>query len=96
MSSEALRLNLVPNDPARTTLVSANGVAHYQVATARAHALAPPVTRVRRSAESAREACVAEVRFGAHPVVRSNVFDGAAMQLQVRELLYKVGRKFTM
>ena len=95
----ALHLYLVPNDPEWTTLVSDNGVAHYKVTTTRAHALAPAVTRILRPAASAREAAVAEVewrRFGAHPVVRSNVFDGAARQLQVRELLYKLGHHFTM
>ncbi|KAH9857595.1 hypothetical protein C2E23DRAFT_282379 [Lenzites betulinus] len=101
-----LRLYLVPNDPERTTLVSANGVAQYQVSTSKAQNRsglaavgAPPVLVIRRPAESEGDSVVAEVewrRFGAHPVVRSNVFDGSTMEMEVRKFLYKMGHHFTM
>ena len=95
----SMRLFLARNDPERTTLVSPNGVAHYQVTTTRMHPLAPAVLRIRRPAESEPDSYVAEVewrRFGSHPVVRSNIFDGTAVQLQLREFLYKLGSTFTM
>ncbi|KAI0373254.1 hypothetical protein BV20DRAFT_938211 [Pilatotrama ljubarskyi] len=93
-----MRLYLVPNDPERTTLVSANGVAHYQVSTAKAHRLSAPVLSIRRPAESEGDSLVAEVewrRFRAHPVVRSNVFDGNMQEIEVRDFLYKLGHHFT-
>ncbi|TFK87924.1 hypothetical protein K466DRAFT_575625 [Polyporus arcularius HHB13444] len=93
-----MRLYLVPNDPERTTLVSTNGVAHYKVTTTKTHRLAPAVLHIRRPAESEDDSFVADVewkRFGAHPVVRTSVLDGMMQVLQVRELLYKLGKHFT-
>ncbi|KAI0781400.1 hypothetical protein BD413DRAFT_667306 [Trametes elegans] len=93
-----MRLYLVPNDPEHTTLVSPNGVAQYQVNTAKAHRLAPPVLSIRRPAENEPDSVVAEIewrRFGAHPVVRSNVFDGTGQEMEVRDFLYKLGHHFT-
>ncbi|OBZ75668.1 hypothetical protein A0H81_04804 [Grifola frondosa] len=91
-----MNLYLVPNDPERTTLVSANGVAQYQVTTTKARTFrSPAVLRITRSAESEGDSIVAEVewrKWSAHPVVRSNVFDGAVQELEVREFLYKLGR----
>ncbi|KAL7283004.1 hypothetical protein ACG7TL_002428 [Trametes sanguinea] len=96
--SFGMRLYLVPNDPERTTLVSANGVAHYQVNTVKAHRLSAPVLSIRRPAETQNESLVAEVewkRFGAHPVVRSHIFDGTMQEMEVRDFLYKLGHHFT-
>ncbi|EKM55947.1 uncharacterized protein PHACADRAFT_256916 [Phanerochaete carnosa HHB-10118-sp] len=94
-----MNLYLIPNDPEQTTLVSANGVAQYRVLTSKAGALrSPAVTRITRPADSAANAGVAEVewrRWGAHPVVRTHVFDGEAQTLEVRELLYKLGSTFS-
>ncbi|KAJ8482135.1 hypothetical protein ONZ51_g5564 [Trametes cubensis] len=93
-----MRLYLVPNDPERTTLVSANGVAHYQVSTAKAHRLSAPVLSIRRSAESEGDSLVAQVewrRFGKHPVVKSHIFDGTMQEMEVRDFLYKLGHHFT-
>ncbi len=93
-----MRLYLVPNDPERTTLVSANGVAHYKVHTAKAHRFGPSVLSIRRSADEEVDSVVGEVewrRFGAHPVVRSNVFDGTLQEMEVRNFLYKPGHRFT-
>ncbi|KAI0648331.1 hypothetical protein C8Q79DRAFT_999708 [Trametes meyenii] len=93
-----MRLYLVPNDPEHTTLVSANGVAHYQVNTIKAHRLSAPVLCIRRPAESEGDSLVAAVdwkRFGAHPVVKSNIFDGTEQEMEVRDFLYKLGHHFT-
>ena len=95
-----MRLYFVPNDPERTTFVSANGVPHYQVTTGTT-ARGSRVLRIRRPAECEAESVVGEVewpawRFGAHAVVRSNVFDGTMQELEVRAFLYKMGcKKFT-
>ncbi|KAH9948116.1 hypothetical protein B0H21DRAFT_735446 [Amylocystis lapponica] len=94
-----MNLYLVPNDPERTTLVSANGIAYYQVATTVSRPFGgPSVSRIKRPAESEGDSIVAEVewrRWGAHPIVRSNVFDGSDQELEVRELLYKRGKTFS-
>ena len=95
----SMRLFLARNDPERTTLVSANGVPHYQVTTGTT-ARGSRVLRIRRPAECEAESVVGEVewpwRLGAHAVVRSNVFDGTMQELEVRAFLYKMGcKKFT-
>ncbi|EJF62655.1 hypothetical protein DICSQDRAFT_146329 [Dichomitus squalens LYAD-421 SS1] len=95
-----MRLYFVPNDPERTTLMSANGVIHYQVTTVKARRFTPAILRIKRPAIDANEdTCVAEVKwkrgFRAHPVVRSHIFDGEMQELQVRHFLYKVGRLFS-
>lgn len=91
----AMNLYLIPNDPMQTTLVSADGVAQYRVATTAGSGLRrTAVTRIARPVEGT----VAEVewrRWGAHPVVRSRVFDGEDQTLEVRELLYKLGSTFS-
>ena len=43
-----------------------------------------------READVARLAEVEWRRFGSHPVVRSNIFDGTAVQLQLREFLLEL------
>lgn len=93
-----MRLYFVPNDPERTTLVSANGVAHYQVSTTRTHRLAPTILHIRRSGDSEADSFVADIdwkHFGAHPTVRTSVLDGMMEELQVRQLLYKLGKHFS-
>ncbi|KAI0737872.1 hypothetical protein C8Q80DRAFT_1114190 [Daedaleopsis nitida] len=93
-----MRLYFSPNNPERTTLVSPNGVLQYQVTTTRAHRLAPPVLRIRRPADNEQDSLVAAVewrRLGAHAVVRSNIFDGTMLELEVRVFLYKLGHHFT-
>ena len=95
-----MRLYFVPNDPERTTLMSANGVIHYQVTTAKAQRLSPAILRIKRPVTDTEEdTFVAEVEwrrgFGVHPVVRSHMFDGTVQELQVREFLYKVGGHFS-
>lgn len=58
-----MHLYFAPNDPERTTFVSANGVARYQVSTTKAHRLAPSVLHIRRPGESERDSWVAEVEW---------------------------------
>ncbi|CCM05035.1 uncharacterized protein FIBRA_07237 [Fibroporia radiculosa] len=98
---QPMRLYLVHNDPERMTLVSAEGVAHYQVTTSKSHTFGgPAVSRIRRPAQTESESLVAEIEWrrlwGAHPIVRSRVFDGSDQELLVKELLYKVGNKFSL
>lgn len=94
-----MNLYFVPNDPEKTTLVSANGVAQYRITTSKAGAFrSPAVTRICGPADKTTGNVVGEIewrRWGAHPVVRSNVFDGAEQTLEVRELLYKLGSTFS-
>ena len=94
-----MHLYLVPNDPERTTLVSAYGDALYKVVTSSPLPFAgPPVSRIQRPADSESDSLVAEIewrRWGAHPIVRSSAFDGSDQKLEIRELLYKQGKKRT-
>lgn len=94
-----MNLYLIPNDPEKTTLVSANGVAQYQIVTSKAGALrTPSITRILRPSTNTAGSTVAEIewrRWGAHPVVRSSIFDGEEQTLEIRELLYKVGSTFS-
>ncbi|KAI0948728.1 hypothetical protein AcV7_009390 [Taiwanofungus camphoratus] len=94
-----MNLYLVPNDPERTTLVSSNGVAYYQVTTSKSQAFGgPAVSKIQRPADSERNSVVAEVvwkRWGAHPVVRSNVFDGSDQEIQLKDFLYKLGGHYS-
>ncbi|GBE82691.1 hypothetical protein BKA93DRAFT_726558 [Sparassis latifolia] len=94
-----MNLYFVPNDPEHTTLVSTNGIAHYQVATTKGSTFGgPAVTVIKRPADSEMDSVVAEVewrRWGAHPVVRSNVFDGQIQELKVCDFLYKLGSHFS-
>lgn len=94
-----LYLYFIPNNPERTTLVSTNGVAQYRVITSKAGALrSPAITRVSRPADTVANGIVGEIewrRWGSHPVVRSNVFDGVDQKIEIRELLYKVGSTFS-
>ena len=94
-----MNLYFVPNDPEKTTLVSANGVAQYQITTSKAGAFrSPAVTRISRPAGTTANIIVGDIewrRWGAHPVVRSNAFDGVEQTLEVRELLYKLGSTFS-
>ena len=57
-----MELFLVPNDPERTVLVSANGVAHYQVRTSKIKH-GPWVSVIRRPAETEEDSIVAEVEW---------------------------------
>ncbi|KZT70192.1 hypothetical protein DAEQUDRAFT_725822 [Daedalea quercina L-15889] len=88
-----MNLYLVHNDPERTTLVSSNGVAHYQVRTLRKSMLSgSAVSTIIRPAPTMNESIVAEIEWKGWckaPIVRSNVFDGTAQELPVNELLYK-------
>ncbi|KAH9843006.1 uncharacterized protein C8Q71DRAFT_231617 [Rhodofomes roseus] len=88
-----MNLYLVHNDPERTTLVSSNGVAQYQVRTIQKSLLSgSAVSTIIRPAPTARESIVAEIEWrawGKRPIVRSNVFDGTAQELPVDELLFK-------
>lgn len=94
-----LDLYLVPNDPEQTTLVSATGEGIYQVITSQARTFGgPAVTVLKRRAHSVGDSIVAEVewrRWGAHPVVRSSIFDGVHQKLKLCELLYKKGGRFS-
>lgn len=94
-----MNLYFVPNDPEKTTLVSANGIAQYKIATSAAGALkSPAVTRIHRPAQSPADSVIGEVhwrRWGFHPVVRTHVFDGVQQKIEVRELLYKLGSTFS-
>ena len=88
-----MHLYFVPNDPERTTLVSSTGDALYQIVTSSPLPFAgPPVSRIKRPADCEADSIVAEIewrRWGAHPIVRSSVFNGAVKVLQVRQLLFK-------
>lgn len=88
-----MNLYLVHNDPERTTLVSSNGVAHYQVRTIRTSFLTgAAVSKIIRPAPTTGESIVAEIEWngwGKAPVVRSNTFDGTVQELPVEEFLYK-------
>ncbi|OSX64850.1 hypothetical protein POSPLADRAFT_1136267 [Postia placenta MAD-698-R-SB12] len=92
-------LYLVPNNPERTTLVSTVGVAYYQVTTTKSQPFGgPAISRIRKPADTEGESIVAEIhwrRWGAHPIVRSRVFDGSEQELLVKELLYKAGNRFS-
>lgn len=94
-----MNLYFIPNDPERTTLVSANGIAQYKVVTSQAGAFkSPSVTRINRPAGCSADSVIGEVhwrRWGFHPVVRTHVFDGVQQQIEVRELLYKLGSTFS-
>ena len=94
-----MNLYFVPNDPENTTLVSANGIAQYRITTSKAGAFrSPAVTTISRPAGPAAGSIVGEIewrRWGAHPLVRSNVFDGVEQTIEVRELLYKLGSTFS-
>ncbi|PCH38414.1 hypothetical protein WOLCODRAFT_66498 [Wolfiporia cocos MD-104 SS10] len=94
-----MNLYLVPNDPELMTLVSANGVAQYQVTTTKPHIIGGHyVSRIRRPAETECESFVAEInwrKWGSHSIVRSYVFDGSEQELLVKELLYKNRKGFS-
>jgi len=94
-----MNLYLVPNDPERAVLVSTNGVAQYKVTTSKPGLFgSPAITTIMRPADNEADSLVAEIewrRWGKHPVVRSNVFDGSSEELEVREFLYKVGSTFS-
>jgi len=69
-------LFLVPDNPEHTTLVSTNGVAHYQVNTSKSRHGGRRRTRIQRPAESHEASIVAEVDWGtwdAPTVVRSSL-----------------------
>lgn len=94
-----MNLYLVPNDPEKTVLVSANGVAQYKVTTSKAQTFgSPAITTIFRPADNEDDSLVAEIewrRWRKHPVVRSNVFDGLGQELELRDFLYKVGSAFS-
>ncbi|KAJ3776135.1 TonB box-containing protein [Lentinula raphanica] len=56
-------LFLVPNNPESCTLVSANGVAHYQVVTTKA-SHSQRVSKIQRPAESEEDSIVATIDWG--------------------------------
>lgn len=88
-----MNLYMVHNDPERTTLVSSNGVAHYQVRTIRTSFLTgAAVSTIIRPAPTVGESIVAEIEWRGWckaPTVRSNAFDGTVQELPVEEFLYK-------
>jgi len=98
-----MNLYLVPNDPGKTVFVSADGVAHYRVTTRRKHIFGAPLCQIYQPASpsslssSADDRLVGEIEWKrwSHPVVRSDVFDGTMQELELREFLYKLGRKFS-
>ena len=94
-----MNLYFVPDDPERTTLVSADGIAQYRIVTSKAGAIrSPAVTRISRQSDTAANSVVGEVewrRWGSHAIVRSNVFDGVDQKIEIRELLYKIGSTFS-
>ncbi len=55
-------LFLVPDNPLRTVLVSANGVAHYQITTTKVHGHRK-MSRIQRPAESEADSVVAEIEW---------------------------------
>jgi len=55
-------LYLVPNNPQNTVLVSANGVAHYQIRTSKPKR-GPRITLIQRPADSTEDSIVAEVEW---------------------------------
>ncbi|OCH85228.1 hypothetical protein OBBRIDRAFT_785157 [Obba rivulosa] len=95
-----LSLYLVPNDPERTTLVSPTGEGIYQVTTSKPRTLGgPAVTVLKRRAHSTGDSVVAEIewrRWGAHPVVRSSIFDGVLQKLKIHDLLHNKGGRFSL
>lgn len=94
-----MNLYFIPNDPEQTTLVSGSGVPQYTVSTTKSSGFRKPVvTKICRPTETVADNVIGEVewrKWGAHPVVRSNVFDGTDQIIEVRELLYKLGSTFS-
>jgi len=71
-------LYLVPNNPENTVLVSANGVAHYQIRTSKSKR-GPRVTLIQRPADSMEDSIVAEVEWKCwdNPtIIRSPLLNG--------------------
>ncbi|THV07997.1 TonB box-containing protein [Dendrothele bispora CBS 962.96] len=69
-------LFLVPDNPEHTTLVSTNGVAHYQVNTSKSRHGGQRKTRIQRPAESHEASIVADIDWGTWDVptvVRSSL-----------------------
>ena len=94
-----MNLYLVPNDPCKAVFVSSEGVALYRITTRRRHFFGTLVTQIHRpvSPGSTHNVLVAEVEWKrwSHPVVKSDAFDGTMQDMEVREFLYKLGRKFS-
>jgi hypothetical protein len=91
-----MELFLVPNNPEHTVLVSPNGVAHYQVKTAKARPFGGPyISRIRRPADSEETSVVAEIewkKWGTSTVVHSNLLTEEADGLKAKDFLYKRGQ----
>ncbi|KAH8100261.1 hypothetical protein BXZ70DRAFT_1008282 [Cristinia sonorae] len=96
-----MNLHLVPNDPSKAVLMSDDGVVQYRITTRRKHLFCTPVCQIFRSPAPSRppteDRLVAEIEWKrwSHPIVRSDVFDGTMLEMEVREFLYKLGRKFS-
>jgi hypothetical protein len=71
-------LYLIPNNPERTALVSANGTSHYQIETTKPlHG--PRVTSIQRPANLAGDTVVAEIEWrskGSPTIIRSPLLSG--------------------
>ncbi|THH16833.1 hypothetical protein EUX98_g9239 [Antrodiella citrinella] len=97
-----MNLYLVPNDPLKTVLFSADGATRYRITTRRKYIFGPPLSRIYRpvgtsSVPSKDDKLVAEIEWKrwSHPVVRSDAFDGTMHEIELREFLYKLGKKFS-
>lgn len=94
-----MNLYLVPNNPCKTVLVSNNGTAQYRITTRRKHLFGAPLCHIYcpATSPSGQDRLVAEIEWKrwSHPVVRSDVFDGTMQEMELREFLYKLGRKFS-
>ncbi|KDR81879.1 hypothetical protein GALMADRAFT_240147 [Galerina marginata CBS 339.88] len=91
-------LYLVPNNPENTLLVSANGVAHYQVQTITT-SNGTPVTFIQRPGASPEDRIVAEIEWkdsDTPTIIRSPLFSGVGqcvgtqgIGVQASNYLYK-------
>ena len=77
---------LVPNDPERTVLVSANGVAHYQVRTSKIKH-GPWLSVIQRPAETEEDSIVAEIEWRywkAPTIIQCSLLSGMSGRLGKR------------
>lgn len=93
-----MELYFIRNDSEKSTLVSPNGLAHYQIFTTKGQPFGKPATTlIQRCADPGVDEAIAEIEWKrwSHPIVKSNIFDGRNQELEVREFLYKIGGSFS-
>lgn len=74
---------MVPNNPENTVLVSANGVAHYQIRTSKPKH-GPRITLIQRPADSTEDSIVAEIEWKCWDkptIIRSPLLGGVAQSI---------------